>query len=229
MIAGIILCGLACVLLLAHPDNYYRKAPVPLPAPNGPQGSLVFALDELAKLPVKGRAATTGYSRSQFGEGWALTGGCDMRNFILQRDMTNVVMGADCKVQSGTLHDPYSGETIVFVRGPSTSDDIQIDHVVALSDTWQKGAQQLSLAERIALANDPLELLAVSGDLNQQKSGGDAASWLPPRKEFRCQYIARQIAVKAKYRLWVTPAEHDMMARVLALCPEQTIPIEIKK
>jgi hypothetical protein len=105
-----------------------------------------------------------------------------------------------------------------------TSLDVQIDHVVSLSDAWQKGAQQLSAYQRFALYNDPLNLLAVWGPANGSKSDSDAASWLPPNKSFRCSFVARQIAVKTKYALWVTQAEHDAMARVLATCPKKGLP-----
>lgn len=181
------------------------------------------ALDALGTLAVKGRAPKTGYARTQFGDGWATTQGCDTRNIILNRDLTQVV-ASDCKVMSGLLADPYTGKTIEFVRGTDTSDDIQIDHVVALSNAWQTGAQQLSEEQRKALANDPLELLAVDGPTNQAKGDGDAATWLPPNKAFRCQYVARQVAVKAKYSLWVTSAEKDAIARVLGTCPAQPLP-----
>jgi hypothetical protein len=177
-------------------------------------------------LPVKGRAPKTGYDREQFGTGWANTGGCDMRERILARDMHDVQLrsASDCTVLSGTLDDPYTGQTIHFVRGPDTSGAVQIDHVVALGDAWQKGAQQLTKTMREQLYNDPLELLAVDGDANQQKSDGDAATWLPHNKSYRCRYVARQIAVKAKYHLWVTQAEHDAMTRVLDTCPTQELP-----
>ncbi|HET6747561.1 MAG TPA: HNH endonuclease family protein [Candidatus Saccharimonadales bacterium] len=185
-------------------------------------GEAITALNTLA---VKGRAPKTGYERSQFGDGWSDTGGCDTRNTILHRDLQNPITNEKCQVVSGTLNDPYTGKTILFTRGASTSADIQIDHVVALSDAWQKGAQQLSSSQRIALANDPLELLAVDGSANQQKGDGDAATWLPKNKAFRCQYVARQIAVKSKYALWITSAEKEAMARVLADCPGQKMPI----
>ncbi len=182
------------------------------------------AAEELAQLPIKGRAPKTGYTRTAFGDGWIKTGGCDMRNIVLNRDLTNVEVSQDCKVLSGTLQDPYTGTLIAFKRGAETSDDVQIDHVVALSDSWQKGAQQLTFDQRKALANDPLELMAVEGAANQEKSDGDAATWLPENKAFRCQYVARQIAVKRKYSLWVTQAEHDAMKKVLAQCPGQALP-----
>lgn len=183
----------------------------------------------LRALAIKGRAPKTGYARSQFGDGWQTLNGCDTRNKILARDMTAITYVpttdvAVCKVASGTLQDPYSGKIIQFIRGADTSDDVQIDHVVALSDAWQKGAQSLTPTERETLANDPLELLAVDGPTNQAKSDGDAATWLPPNKLFRCNYVARQIAVKQKYRLWVTRGEYDAMATILNTCPTQTLP-----
>jgi hypothetical protein len=209
------------LLLLLHPDLYEPVKKSNEASPEG--GSAIQTLNELA---VKGRAPKTGYERSQFGDGWAVVDGCDMRNIVLARDLKNIETNDKCQVVSGTLSDPYTGKTIIFQRGPSTSDDVQIDHVVALSDAWQKGAQQLRPEEREALANDPLELLAVDGGANQAKSDGDAASWLPPNKAFRCQYIARQVAVKKKYGLWVTVAEKEAMARVLSTCPNQTLPVE---
>lgn len=182
------------------------------------------AADVLNELAVKGRAPKTGYSRVQFGDGWAVSNGCDTRNIILHRDLKDVVVNSECKVLSGTLDDPYTGKVISFRRGAGTSAVVQIDHVVALSDAWQSGAQMLSPEKRQQLANDPLELLAVDGPANQQKSDGDAATWLPSNKAFRCQYIARQIAVKKKYSLWVKPAEKDAMIRVLAGCPGEPLP-----
>lgn len=187
------------------------------------------ATDVLATLPVKGRAPKTGYSRDRFGAAWADVdhNGCDTRNDILNRDLTDKTYKAgthDCVVTSGTLADPYTGTIIDFVRGQDTSSAVQIDHVVALSDAWQKGAQQLSDDLREQLANDPYNLLAVDGPSNQQKSDGDAATWLPANKSFRCAYVARQIGVKHKYSLWVTQSEHDAMANVLSSCPGQQVP-----
>lgn len=178
----------------------------------------------LETLPVKGRAPKTDYARTQFGNGWQRVGGCDLRNIILRRDLQDVVTNEKCQVMSGLLDDPYTGKTIQFQRGESTSADVQIDHVVALSDAWQTGAQLISSEKRVSFANDPLNLLAVDGKTNQQKSDGNAASWLPPNKSFRCQYVARQIAVKSAYQLWVVMAEYDAMKNVLDTCPKQKLP-----
>src|SRR5690606_8970484 len=150
----------------------------------------------------------------QFGNGWSKIQGCDTRNIILNRDLVDIKLDKDsCLVIKGTLNDPYTGKVINFARNGSAG-SIQIDHVVALSDAWQKGAQNISYDSRLAFANDPLNLLAVDGPANQQKGDGDAATWLPANKPFRCQYVARQIAVKHKYRLWVTEAEKSAMKEV---------------
>ena len=187
------------------------------------------ALAAVASLTVKGWAPKTGYDRALFGQAWADVdrNGCDTRNDVLRRDLTAYVLKTGthgCLVLSGTLHDPYTGTTIAFVRGQTTSTKIQIDHVVALSDAWQKGAQQWSTSRRTAYANDSLNLLGVDGPTNARKSDGDAATWLPPNKAYRCSYAARQVAVKAKYGLWVTGAERDALARILATCPSQALP-----
>ncbi|MDD7465234.1 MAG: HNH endonuclease family protein [Actinomycetaceae bacterium] len=183
-----------------------------------------FALTALASLPVKGRAPQTGYERTRmFGQAWKDMdrNGCDTRNDILGRDLTNISYKEGthgCVVISGVLDDPYSGKQLHFTRGQGTSELVQIDHVVALSDAWQKGAQQLDQSQREQLANDPLNLLAVDGALNQQKSDADAATWLPPNQKYRCTYVSRQIAVKKKYHLWVTTPERDAMTAVLQKC-----------
>ena len=174
---------------------------------------------------MKGRAPKTGYSRDQFGGGWATVAGCSTADRILSRDLTEKTYkpGSACRVQNGTLHDPFTAATINYVRGRVS--EIDIDHVVALLDAWQKGAQQWSAAKRKMFANDPLDLLAVSAAANRAKADGDAATWLPPNKSFRCDFVARQIAVKHKYGLWVTAAERDAMASVLAACPTQRLPV----
>ena len=200
-----------------------------LPAPThaGP-ATVTTGLALLSALPVKGRAPKTGYRRAEFGDAWTddnnVAGGhngCDTRNDILRRDLTNLVIkpgSHGCAVASGILHDPYTATTIVFTRGVSTSNRVQIDHIVALSDAWQTGAQQLTVTQRIDLANDPRNLQAVDGPTNEAKSDSDAASWLPPNKSYRCTFVTRQIQVKAVYHLWVTAAEKAAMQQQLTHC-----------
>ncbi|MBG0738954.1 HNH endonuclease [Paeniglutamicibacter antarcticus] len=180
------------------------------------------AVAELASIPVKGKAPKTGYSREQFGAAWSDVdhNGCDTRNDILRRDLTNITVKPgtkNCIVASGKLADEYTGKTINFTRGADSS-AVQIDHIVALSSAWQTGAQQISADQRLQLANDPLNLIAADGPANQQKSDSSADAWLPANKAFRCEYVARQTAVKTKYKLWMTQPEHDAIAGILAAC-----------
>jgi len=203
-------------------------APVPAAVADAPPASVSTAVAALDTIPVKGRAPKTGYSRAQFGDAWsddvAVEGGhngCDTRNDILRRDLTDIAVKPgtrNCVVLTGVLNDPYTGKTIDFQRGSSTSSAVQIDHVVPLSDAWQKGAQQWTADKRRDFANDPRNLQAVDGPTNQAKGSGDAATWLPPNKGFRCTYAARIVTVKSVYGLWVTPAEHDALARLLSNC-----------
>lgn len=191
------------------------------------------ALAALGTIPVKGRAPKTGYDRAQFGQAWSDAvevdggrNGCDTRNDVLRRDLTGITLDpgtGGCVVLTGTLQDPFTGTTISFVRGQDTSRAVQVDHLVALSNAWQTGAQQLDEQRREDFANDPLNLLAVQGSANAQKGDGDAATWLP-RAAFRCEYAAGQIAVKQRYDLWVTPPERDALTRILGSCPGQPLP-----
>ena len=202
---------------------------IPNPA-TGVEQESGMATAVLETLAVKGRAPKTGYTRAQFGPAWADVdrNGCDTRNDILKRDLTSITYRAktrNCVVETGTLVDRYSGETINFVKGNISSMEVQIDHVVALSNAWQTGAFKLSADQRKALSNDPLNLFAVKGRLNSQKGNGDAATWLPPLKSFRYSYVAQQVAEKAKYSLWVTAPEKAAMVSILAKCPTQKVPV----
>ena len=194
-------------------------------APTNTQAAPIDALVALNNLEVKGRAPKTGYARSQFPH-WSDPdrNGCDARNDTLKRDLTNITYKAgtrDCKVIAGQLLDPFSGKVITF---SATKVVIDIDHVVALSNAWQTGAAYFDKNKRSQIANDPLNLLAVDSKLNRQKGDGDAATWLPPSKAFRCEYVARQVAVKAKYGLWVTQPEKVAIDKILSTCVGQKLP-----
>ncbi len=185
-----------------------------------PSVSGLLAKDILEELEVKGRAPKTGYSREAFYDGWPIVDGCNLRQKILKRELGETAVFDGCYVISGEFDEPYTGEHLVL-KDKSEVAEIQIDHVVALSDAWQKGAQYMDYETRYKIATDPLNLLAVDGDANEQKSDGDAATWLPNNKKFRCQYVARQVSVKYKYGLWVTEAEKEAISRILTNCPNE--------
>ncbi len=187
-----------------------------------PASRLESAKGAWATLAIEGRPSRSGYSRERFGPAWddVDRNGCDTRNDVLARDLRGpaFVKGtADCLVASGSLSDPYTGRLIPFVRGERSA-DVQIDHVVPLSDAWQKGAQRWSAEQRLAFANDPANLLAVDGGANQQKGGADLSAWLPPAKQFRCEYAVRIVEIKAKYKLSMADAEYRKAGEMLGQC-----------
>ncbi|KUN37783.1 hypothetical protein AQJ30_16015 [Streptomyces longwoodensis] len=213
---------LLCTLTGCKDDLAGNGTAGPGGTPAATGGAALTAADALT---VKGRAPKTGYEREKFGTAWADTDSndCDTRDDILKRDLEEVRFTAgQCKVSYGVLEsDPYSGKSVTYRRGRS---QVDIDHVVALSDAWQKGAKYWDASKRIALANDPLNLVAVDASTNRSKGDGDTATWLPPNKAYRCTYVAAQVAVKRKYGLWVTAAEKSAMKKVLATCPGQKLP-----
>ncbi|PTW90490.1 excalibur calcium-binding domain-containing protein [Microbacteriaceae bacterium MWH-Ta3] len=211
------------------PAGEETPAPEPTPTESNDEGSgqvsgeVDTALELLYTLPVKPWDTAGGYDRDNFGDSWEDVdgNGCDTRNDILRRDFETITAQESCKVLRGTIDDPYTGQTITFVRGQDTSAEVQIDHMVALSNAWRTGARTLSWDMRVALANDPLNLLAVDGPTNGAKSDSDASQWLPPRVSYHCAYVAKQISVKAAYTLWVTASEKAAMIDVLEECPTQ--------
>ena len=141
--------------LVKHPESRILADDAALAAVES--AAPASALAALAAIEVKGRAPKTDYDRDRFGAAWSDVdrNGCDTRNDILKRDLTEESFKPgtrNCVVLTGTLADPYSPKTIAFQRGQTTVDDVQIDHVVALSDAWQKGAQQLPEERRRAFA-----------------------------------------------------------------------------
>jgi len=233
LLAVVVLVATLTGVIIANPQSYERLFEQTSKAEEVGAGSggqsmggtngTLLATAVLEKLEVKGRAPKTGYKREQFYAGWPEIEGCSLRQRIIKRELGDTARldSNNCTVIGGEFDESYTGEHMVFRQKADFSKGLQIDHVVALSDAWQKGAQYLAAEVRYEIATDPLNLLAVESKANQGKSDGDAATWLPPNKAFRCQYVARQISVKYKYGLWVTEAEHDAMVRVLETCPNE--------
>lgn len=223
-----ILAWLTLIICLAIGAYYFYQSYSQPATITVSSGSQELAVNALNSLEVKAPDSGEEYDRGEFLSTWGKwQTGCNVRQKILNRDVKNIRHASNgCTVTGGTLNDPYSGEEIELRNKSAVTHKVQIDHVVALSDAWRTGAQQLSEDERNQLANDDLELLAVSSQANQDKSDGDASEWLPENTAFHCEYIARQIAVKVKYHLWVTASEKNAMVGVLKTCPEQKLPAE---
>lgn len=205
----------------------------PASAPTGcpdlkPVGKIGTPIDTAAMLtaldclPVKGRAGKVKYKREdKFGAAWSVKGanGCDTQSRILVRDLTAITYKSRCTVMAGTLNDPYTGKVIHYVKGQKTPDGkrylVELDHLVPVDLSMQKGAQQWPQDKRVAFANDMDNVLAVDGPANGQKSNADAATWLPPNKNFRKEYAARIVYITWKYGLWLLAPEKAALNRLL--------------
>ena len=200
-------------------------SPLPSAEPSDPADpstpDAVAVLAELDTVPVAAHRAD-GYDRDDFGSAWADVddNGCDTRNDILRRDLTEAVFksGSSCVIVSGELDDPYTATVIAFVRGPGTSDDVQIDHIVPLSWAWGYGAADWTDGQRRAFANDPSNLRAVEGHANMSKGDSGPGEWLPDNTAFRCAYVASFVDVVVEYRLAIPAADRTAIRSVLADC-----------
>lgn len=195
---------------------------------HGPAVTLLLTLAVRGEEEGGSESVDASYSRDAFRYQQidADGNGCMIRDDILARDLTHIQFSKQkrCQVESGNLEDPYTGKTIAFQRGQATSSLVQIDHVVALHDAWNSGAKNWPVSKRTRFGNDPFNLLAVEGKANQDKSDKHAGKWLPSNKAYQCGYVARQIAIKAKYGLSVTAKEKQGMLRTLHYCPGQPLP-----
>lgn len=183
------------------------------------------ALQDLRALPVSD-AYVPGYDRASFGQAWVDVdhNGCDTRNDVLRRDLVDVVVKPGtrgCVVLSGTLHDPYTGRTIAFHRGETSSLAVQIDHRYPLALAWRHGASSWTAAQREAFANDPLVLVTVDGQANEDKSDSGLAEWMPPNSGDGCGYATSFVAVATKWRLSIATDDEQALDRTLTECMTQ--------
>jgi hypothetical protein len=175
---------------------------------------------ELAGLTVA-TARPGGYNRTKdFGAAWSYDydhNGCRQRDDVLRRDLTRVKLQGKCTVVSGTLVDPYTGRTIVFTKAKATV--VQIDHVYPLAAAWSHGARSWTSDQRLHLANDPANLLAVDGPTNESKGDKTPSQW-QPRAAFRCTYAVKYIDVASRYKLTISVADKTALGTMLGTCPK---------
>ncbi|MFW0792701.1 HNH endonuclease family protein [Gordonia sp. CPCC 205515] len=184
---------------------------------------------QLGRMPVVAqRLSRDDYHRDAFGPAWTDAvsvadggNGCDTRNDILARDLTDTRVGAvaSCPraVLAGEFRSPYTGKFLVFARDRKAG-AVQIDHIVPLALAWDMGAWSWSLSTRTDFANDPANLVAVDAASNQDKSDAEPARWMPPDKRFHCRYAIQFVTVATAYRLSVDAASRAVLAKVLSRC-----------
>lgn len=146
--------------------------------------------------------------------------GCDTRNNVLARQLTEVDYRPGthgCVVQSGRLADPYTGARIVFRR--ENARQIPVDHIYPLAAAWDLGAAAWPPQQRIEFANDiDYNLQATEHSANTAKSDSTPAEWLPPARAGHCYYAGRYLTVALRYRLPITAADHAVLRDIAATC-----------
>lgn len=201
---------------------YTAEADVPTVAPG------VDVLAGVARVPTRLRSGD--YRRAAFGEAWTDDNtapgghnGCDTRNDILERDLIDktyvAISRCPAAVATGVLRDPYTSQTISFVRGAQTGAAVQIEHIVPLAYAWDQGARHWTDEMRVRFANDPANLVAVDGPTNQDKGDAEPALWMPPNRAFHCQYAVQFVAVLRGYGLPVDAPSASVLHDAAGTCP----------
>ncbi|PLB35326.1 HNH endonuclease family protein [Aspergillus candidus] len=199
------------VALVALP--LIAAAPNPLPTPPGVP-SKTEAESDLAKLTVAEQGSGDDYDRDKFPH-WIDQGdSCNTREMVLNRDGTDIDKGSDCYPTSGKWVSLYDGETW------TKASDVDIDHLVPLSNAWKSGADKWTTAQRQKLANDleNPQLLAVTDNVNQQKSDSGPEEWKPPLESYHCDYAKMWVKIKSIYELTITEDEKSALVGMLDTC-----------
>lgn len=189
---------------------------VPTTASALPPGipSKATAIAELADLTVSDESTMTGYDRDLFPTWITIEGTCDTREFVLERDGTDVGTDSACKATSGEWYSEYDGVT---TTDPGSFD---IDHVVPLAEAWRSGAADWTTDERKAFANDvdDSQLIAVSASSNRSKGDEDPSTWLPTETSFQCTYAKMWVGSKSHWDLAAQQSEVDELGTLLDTC-----------
>lgn len=212
-ISVILAAGAAIVNALPAPAPVADAAPAPLPSPSGIP-STANAKTYLSALTVSTNPDDGEYDRDLFPTWDTITGNCNTREYVLQRDGTNVVTSSSCAATSGTWYSPYDGASW------TAASDVDIDHMVPLKNAWISGANAWTTAKREQFANDITrpQLWAVTDNVNQSKGDKSPDSWKPPLTSFYCTYAKAWVAVKYYWALRITSAEKSALTSMLNTC-----------
>ena len=161
------------------------------------------------RTPVTGSAAGGLNVRNPFPgfnqylrEWWGDEGFRKTRQEVLKRDSKiPVTLDRRGRVIGGYWVDAFTGE------GLSDPRQVQIDHVVPVSEAYQAGGYGWGKGDRLAFMNDPDNLVVTSKNENQRKGRLLAGGYLPPKKELRAGFLGRVVKVKDKYGLALTEEE----------------------
>jgi hypothetical protein len=187
-----------------------------VPADATPPGipSKASAQSQLNGLTVATEGSSSGYSRDLFPHWITISGACNTRETVLKRDGSNVVVNSSCASTSGSWYSPYDGATW------TNAADVDIDHIVPLSEAWRSGASSWTTSRRQSFANDLShpQLIAVTDNVNQSKGDQDPSTWQPSRTAYRCTYAKMWISSKSFWGLRLQSSEKSALQTMLNTC-----------
>lgn len=205
--------------LLAVPLLAIALAPAPAQAVQASYSAPLTTA--IGSLPVAAEN-NAGYDRDLFRHWVDADGdGCHARNEVLIAEADDpVTVGSGCSLSGGRWYSYYDR-----VSWTNTS-DVDIDHMVPLSEAWGSGARNWTAGQREAYANDLGDyraLVGVTDNVNQAKGDKDIAEWLPQYD--KCRYLGEFVAVKIRWRLTVDSAEKSAMQSLAGGCANSTITV----
>lgn len=116
----------------------------------------------------------------------------------------------------GGIWSPYTGEVFDSAR------ETDIEHIVARSEAHDSGGCAWSVERRREFSRDLLNVTLAAPALNrQEKSGKDAAEWMPRMN--RCWFADRVVRVRQAWNLSVDRREADALDDVLAGCTSRAL------
>lgn len=197
--------------------------PTTAEASQAPLPTVKQARELLASLPSHRSdyyQAPYQYTRVAFGQEWLDVdgNGRGTRDDVLAAQLTDIRLDLNGNVASGSFIDPYTGLRVDYVRGRTESDPVVVDHVVSLWEAWATGAWAWTAEERLEYANDPINLVATTYKINEDKGPQNAARWHPTNPAQECEFALRVIATKAKYTLEIHSKDRAYLEEVLNRC-----------
>lgn len=195
-------------------QNPTAGSTMPEPAPDS-------AAKLIEGLSVRPETTMAGYDREEFPH-WASDAAefgwqepvtaCDVRDTALIRDGNDVRVDEECRIYAGSWTDPYT--TNIY----TDPQDLDGDHLVPLAESWRSGASRWTIKERETYANAPGVVLVVDDGANQEKGDKGPEAWLPPNREYWCEYASRWTEIKAVWGMSVDPQEKMALQKIISGC-----------
>ena len=133
---------------------------------------------------------------------------------LTSRAETRYTNPRNCVVRSGEWLDEYTGKIFkVAVK-------VDVDHIIPLMYAHTHGGDRWPAQKKLQFANDPLNLVLADKKEIKKKRDRGPGRYLPPRKEFHCEYAGLWKAVADKYDLYLESRDRKKITQILDNCED---------